>query len=81
MQTPENVRSTPSSLISEVSYNRKQSTMLVAFHSGAKYVYTNVPLGTFNEFVAAPSLGSYFSKNIRKNPAFSCEKVSLDSEK
>lgn len=64
-----------SSLVAEARYNRKQSTLVVTLHTGESYAYFKVPLGTFNEFANASSLGSFFSRNIRQNPAYPCERV------
>lgn len=59
------VTHTGSSVVSRVSYNRKQMLLEVTLKGGEVYTYKNVPLHVFNEFFVAPSLGSFFSKNIR----------------
>jgi hypothetical protein len=54
-----------SSNIKAVGYDDTSKTLAVQFSSGNTYYYSNVPRATFDEFVAAESVGRYFAANIR----------------
>jgi hypothetical protein len=56
-----------SSSIYEVGYDEKNQVLEVMFTSKAIYQYKNVPKAIYEEFIGAPSLGTYFLNNIRDN--------------
>jgi hypothetical protein len=39
----------------------------LGFHDGGVYAYFDVPLASFNEFLAADSKGRYFNHHIRNH--------------
>lgn len=45
------------------------TTLTVQFNNGSTYEYANVPVGKHTEMMEAPSVGSYFSANIKKFPS------------
>lgn len=57
------VRSTDIAL---VGYDIKANVLEVTFRRGGVYHYAGVPQRIFEEFVSAPSLGSYFRDHIRE---------------
>jgi hypothetical protein len=63
-----------SSNLKEVAH--QDDTLYVRFLSGdATWKYTGVPASVFDEMMAAPSKGSYFSRNIKGNSAYKAEKL------
>lgn len=56
-----------SSVISEVDYDKDTSVLTVIFNSGASYDYNGVPEDVYEDLINAPSVGSYFVRNIRNN--------------
>lgn len=56
-----------SSQISQLGHDAVSSTMRVVFTNGSTYEYANVSRELFEELLAAPSVGSHFSKVIKKN--------------
>jgi hypothetical protein len=59
-----------SSILASVLYLPTQRELELEFRSGEIYRYLDVPSQTYNELLAAPSKGSYFNSNIRKQFAF-----------
>ena len=57
---------TGSSQIAELAYDEKQAKMYVTFHTGAIYVYMDVPQEVFVQVLSAPSVGSAFTQIIKK---------------
>lgn len=58
-----------SSLIASVGHNPTDNTLEVEFnHEGAVYRYENVDAKTHAELMAADSVGSHFTRNIKKRP-------------
>lgn len=57
-----------SDLISEVGW--ESETLYITFKRGATYKYMQVSLQTYNELVAAESVGRYFHQKIGKNYPF-----------
>ena len=53
-----------SSMISAVGYDSDTRTLQVAFSSGKRYEYHNVPQETYEELMAAESKGSYMRSDI-----------------
>jgi len=54
-----------SSVIASVGYDDDTLTLEVEFHSGAVYRYFDIPNLVHTEFLAADSLGGYFTRHIR----------------
>lgn len=61
-----------SKLISYSSYDTLGSSLLVIFHNGTEYEYTGVDQKTWEEFISAPSSGTYFNTVIRR---FKCQQL------
>jgi KTSC domain len=58
-------RATPrSSLIQRVCYDRPRRCMVINL-TGTHYHYCELPLATFEAFMAAPSMGRYFNQNVK----------------
>lgn len=55
-----------SSAIESVAHEGE--TLTVNFRNGGSYEYDRVSKETFDEFLAAPSMGRYFQANFRKLP-------------
>jgi len=56
-----------SSNISDVCYDPKSKTLYIKFLSGKAYSYAGVSQSTFDQLNAAPSIGAFFSKEIKPN--------------
>lgn len=54
-----------SSSIASIGYSPDSETLEVEFKNQTIYEYYNVPQVIFDQLMAAPSIGSYFSTNIR----------------
>jgi lysyl-tRNA synthetase class 2 len=55
-----------SSALSHLYYDPHSETLRAIFRdSGRIYVYRNVPQATYDELLAAPSLGAFFNSHIR----------------
>lgn len=54
-----------SSNIDAVGYDAETETLHVKFRSGDIWEYDRVPEREYDRFMAAPSLGKYFNKDIR----------------
>ena len=52
-----------SSLLSSAAYS-DDGTLQLQFHNGAIYQYFAVPIGVFQDLLAAQSKGSYFNRYI-----------------
>lgn len=61
------MRPVESSQIKAVGYDAAKKTLAIEFMSGGLYHYANVTPDMFSEMMLAPSLGSYFYKNIKAN--------------
>lgn len=65
-----------SSQIAEVGHDAEASMLYVKFNNGGVYSYGNVDTGLFQDLITAPSVGSFFSANIKNRPAnYPYEKV------
>ena len=53
-----------SSAVREATY--ANSTLTVTLQSGRTYAYQSVPSSVVEEFVNAPSVGKFYSQQIRK---------------
>ena len=56
-----------SSSIDLVGYDEETQELYIQFSSGSTYVYDAVSAYTFDEFLNAPSKGSYFNREIKPN--------------
>jgi hypothetical protein len=54
-----------SSNIKSVGYDDSTNTLHVEFKGSGHYTYPGVPRGTFEEMLAAESVGKYFGANIK----------------
>lgn len=68
-----NIRQVTSSSIAAVGY--KRGTLVVAFTSGAVYVYRNVASYLYATLFRSRSIGRAFAKHIRSNPAIPYTRV------
>ena len=59
------MRSVKSSQIKEIGHDPLTGTLAVRFNTGALYHYAGVDAKKFEEFKAAPSIGSHFGKHIK----------------
>ena len=57
--------SVSSSLLESVGYDPEEDVLEVELESGAIYQYRDVPEETYEELLAADSLGRYFNHHIR----------------
>lgn len=51
--------------IAVVGYDAQKSILEIVFRRGGVYHYEGVPSRIHKEFLAAPSLGTYFTQNIK----------------
>jgi hypothetical protein len=58
---------TTSNTIAYCKYDSLLLSLLVIFHNGTEYEYSGVDSTSYEELIAAPSAGSYFSKFLRKH--------------
>lgn len=56
-----------STAISEISYNRASSIMMITFQSGASYDYFGIPESQFEDLVGASSIGATFVREVRND--------------
>lgn len=54
-----------SSQLSEVGYDPETKKLEIQFKNGAVYEYDNVPQSTYDELMAAESVGAYFNKFVK----------------
>lgn len=54
-----------STAISEIGFNPATSTLRVTFLESGTYAYFGVDLETFNEFISAGSIGSFFNEQVK----------------
>ena len=54
-----------SSILEAVAYDPAERRLRIRFRSGAIYEYDGVPSVIYEELLAAPSKGGYFSEYIR----------------
>ncbi|OJV54110.1 MAG: hypothetical protein BGO31_12180 [Bacteroidetes bacterium 43-16] len=65
----------PSSVILKYHYNEVLEQLQITFVSGAVYLYKDLPLQVFEQFIQARSKGSFFNKYIKpKFPFKKCIK-------
>jgi hypothetical protein len=65
---------TRSSIVQRVCYDHAQRHLIVAVR-GAYDQYCDLPAGTFDALMAAPSMGQFFNRNIRgaSGAPFACQ--------
>ena len=54
-----------SSNLSAVGYDSQNRQLFIRFHSGALYVYRNVPQSVYEGLMNASSLGQYHAAHIK----------------
>lgn len=54
-----------SSHIAAIGYDPSEQALHVRFHSGAQFVYHNVPPHAHADLLSAQSIGSHFHSNVR----------------
>ena len=54
-----------SSFITEIGYSEDTKTLLVEFKNGKGAFYSDVPREVYEEFIKAPSLGSFLNQYIK----------------
>lgn len=57
--------SVSSSNIRGVNYDRDRQVLTVEFTSGSKYAYKGVGPETYDDFITAPSPGTFFADNVK----------------
>lgn len=60
----------PSAVIQSFDYDASQRELLVAFRSGRRYVYEEVPEDTYLAMRKSFSKGEFFNEHIRERFAF-----------
>jgi KTSC domain len=63
-------QNTQSSAIVDTDYDDDRSKLYVTFVGGKTYVYDGVPQDTYDELLAAPSMGKFFNNRIRDRYPF-----------
>ena len=56
-----------SSTISHLDFNPDTQQCIVRFHSGMRYAYSPMTREKYEEFLAAKSIGRWFTENVRNN--------------
>jgi hypothetical protein len=64
--------------LSGILYKEAESTLIISFYSGKVYSYTPITKEGYLTMLNAPSVGRYFSENIRNHPNITC--TTLDSD-
>ncbi len=62
-----NMKNVHSSHLKAIGYDKQSQTLIVEFHGGRIYQYSNVPALEYQALMSAPSHGTYFDRNIRKH--------------
>lgn len=55
-----------SSTITAIGYSEEKQELRIIFTGNHEYVYRNFPADLWNQFRMAPSVGKFFSQNIKK---------------
>jgi hypothetical protein len=69
----EYVRTSDSSNIESVAYDKDDSMLLVRFQTGSEYAYYNVPEDKYQNLLEAESKGKFFVKEIK--PEYEYKKI------
>ena len=64
-----------SSAIRSIGYRGDRQQLHVVFASGRMKVYRDIPTQTWQEFIAAPSKGTFYNTRIKKQRKAQKEKV------
>ncbi|AWD33119.1 Putative conserved hypothetical protein [Candidatus Fokinia solitaria] len=68
-----------SSNLKEIGYDHKNELLIIIFHKGDAYRYTNVPYDTYTQLMKGDpdnnSIGKYFCAHIRTNPQYRYSKL------
>ena len=67
-----------SSTLRSSSYDYKNRDMFMTFKSGQTYLYKNVPLEIYEQFVNSESHGSALNRLIKNNKEIECIKITKD---
>jgi hypothetical protein len=59
------VTAVESTILMAVAYDSSSRVLHLQFRNRAIYHYFGVPPATYQDLMAAPSMGSYFNRNIR----------------
>lgn len=59
-----------SSNIAAVGYDPETQVLDIEFNNGARYSYDDVPKRVYDELLNAPSIGRYFSSNVKTQYRF-----------
>ena len=59
-----------SSNVESIGYDAETQTLQIRFLNGGVYLYRNVPPMEFEQLLNAPSIGSYFNRNIKGSYAY-----------
>lgn len=62
-----NMKKVQSSHLKAVGYDKQSQTLIIEFHGGRIYQYSNVPAFEYEGLMSASSHGTYFDRNIRKH--------------
>lgn len=65
--------SVASSNLDSVGYS--DGVMRIHFKSGSLYEYHNVTESLYIDLISAPSIGKFFSDNIKNNPRYPCYQI------
>jgi hypothetical protein len=61
--------------IKKTFYQVETEELIIEFTKGGKYSYKPVNLTLYDNFINAPSQGTFFTKNIRNNPKIKTNKA------
>ena len=62
------MKNVQSSHLKAVGYDNQSQILVVQFHGGRIYQYSNVPASEYHGLMSASSHGTYFDRNIKKHP-------------
>jgi hypothetical protein len=57
-----------SSNLRKIGYDPATNILIIVFNSGSTYEFQNIPPDLYEDLINAPSIGTFFSKNIRNKP-------------
>ncbi|MBQ6113915.1 MAG: KTSC domain-containing protein [Synergistaceae bacterium] len=62
------MKNVQSSHLKAVGYDSQSQILIVQFHGGRIYQYSNVPASEYQGLMSASSYGTYFDRYIKKHP-------------
>ena len=62
------MKNVQSSHLKAVGYDSQSQILIVQFHGGRIYQYSNVPASEYQGLMSASSHGTYFDRYIKKHP-------------